>query len=86
MLGLRYDSQKGRDFAADLSRRMRDAAYEASVELAIEKGAFLKFDADGYLSSGMAKRLPAEIRDKIRKHGIRNSHLLAIAPTRTRTA
>jgi ribonucleoside-diphosphate reductase alpha chain len=83
MLGLRYDSQQGRDFAADLTRLMRDAAYEASIDLAIEKGAFPKFNAGKFLNSGMAKRLPEEIRSKIKKHGIRNSHLLAIAPTGT---
>lgn len=83
MLNLRYDSQQGRDFAADLTRRMRDAAYLASIELAQEKGAFPKFDADKYLNSGMAKRLPEAIRDQIRTFGIRNSHLLSIAPTGT---
>ena len=83
MLGLRYDSQEGRDFAAELTQRMRDAAYESSVDLAIEKGAFPKFNAEQFLNSGMAKRLPSEIRKKIKKHGIRNSHLLSIAPTGT---
>jgi ribonucleoside-diphosphate reductase alpha chain len=83
MLGLRYDSQAGRDFAADLTRCMRDAAYEASIDLAIEKGAFPKFDAEKFLNSGMAKRLPNDIRARIEKHGIRNSHLLSIAPTGT---
>ena len=83
MLGLRYDSQQGRDFAAELTCRMRDAAYQASIELAVEKGAFPKFDAGQFLNSGMAKRLPETIRARIRKHGIRNSHLLAIAPTGT---
>ena len=83
MLGMRYDSQEGRDFAAKLTERMRDAAYEASVDLAKEKGAFPKFEADKFLASGMAKRLPKKIRDLIKKHGIRNSHLLSIAPTGT---
>ncbi|MGR5141066.1 adenosylcobalamin-dependent ribonucleoside-diphosphate reductase [Photobacterium sp. DNB23_23_1] len=83
MLGLRYDSQEGRDFAAEITRWMRDAAYKASIELAKEKGPFLKFKAEQYLESGMASRLPESIRDKIREHGIRNSHLLSIAPTGT---
>ena len=83
MLGLRYDSQEARDFAADLTAQMRDAAYFASIELAKEKGAFPAFDADKYLASGMAMRLPEAIREQIREHGIRNSHLLSIAPTGT---
>ena len=42
------------------------------------------FNADLYLSGGnFASRLPADVKDKIRKQGIRNSHLLSIAPTGT---
>lgn len=82
-LGIRYDSDKGREFAAEITQFMRDSAYRASIELAKEKGPFLKFDADKYLASGFAKRLPDDIRDQIREHGIRNSHLLSIAPTGT---
>ena len=61
----------------------RDDTYSASVELAIEKGAFPLFDADKYLEGGFIKTLPEELRERIRKHGIRNSHLLSIAPTGT---
>ncbi len=83
MLNLHYASETARDFAADLMRRVRDAAYRASAELAHEKGAFPRFDADAFLASGFAQRLPADIRDAIATHGIRNSHLLAIAPAGT---
>jgi len=84
MLCKRYDRQDGRDMAVQIAERMRNAAYRASVELAKEKGAFPKFDADGYLAKGrFASRLPEDIKKAIRKHGIRNSHLLSIAPTGT---
>ncbi|HAF45093.1 MAG TPA: ribonucleoside-diphosphate reductase, adenosylcobalamin-dependent [Gallionellaceae bacterium] len=84
MLGLRYDTDEARTFAADITRIMRDDAYEASVELAQERGAFPLLDADKYLAAPrFASRLPDEIKDKIRKHGLRNSHLLSIAPTGT---
>ncbi len=84
MLKVRYDRQEGRDMAVKIARRMRDAAYRASVELAKEKGAFPKFDAAGYLAEGtFASRLPDDIKRAIKKHGIRNSHLLSIAPTGT---
>ena len=69
--------------AAELTRAMRDVAYRASVGLAREKGAFPLFDAEKYLASGMALRLPEEIREEIRDGGMRNSHLLSIAPTGT---
>ena len=84
MLQLRYNAPEGRAMAARIAERMRDAAYEASVALAQEKGAFPKFNADGYLAAGtFASRLPAALQKSIRKHGIRNSHLLSIAPTGT---
>jgi len=84
MLCLRYDAPEGREMAAQISETMRNAAYTASVALAVEKGAFPLFDADGYLAEGtFASRLPEELKRSIRKHGIRNSHLLSIAPTGT---
>ena len=84
MLGLRYDSEPGRALAADISRVMRDAAYEASVESAKEKGAFPLFDADKFLAEPhCASRLPDTLKTEIRTHGVRNSHLLSIAPTGT---
>ncbi len=84
MLGLRYDTAEARAKATEISAFMRDRAYLASVELAKERGAFPLFNADLYLSGGnFASRLPAEIKEQIRKHGIRNSHLLSIAPTGT---
>src|SRR5256885_12709174 len=85
MLRLRYDAPEGRAMAARIAERMRDAAYGASVELAREKGAFPKFDADGYLAEGtFASRLPEALRQRIRTHGIRNSHLLSIDRKSTR--
>jgi len=84
MLGLRYDTEQARDFAADITRIMRDEAYLASVDLAIERGAFPLLDAEQYLAAPhFASRLPDELKNKIRSHGIRNSHLLSIAPTGT---
>ncbi len=84
MLGLRYDRQEGRDMAVRIAECMRNSAYRASIELAKEKGAFPRFEADGYLAHGtFASRLPQDIQHDIRAHGIRNSHLLSIAPTGT---
>ena len=83
MLGLRYNSVEARALAADVTRQMRDAAYRASIELAKEKGAFPLLDAEKFLVSGMASRLPEDICAGIRQHGLRNSHLLSIAPTGT---
>src|SRR3990172_8056805 len=84
MLGVRYDTKQACAASAKISEYMRDRAYPASVELARERGVFPLFNADLYLSGGnFASRLPAEIKQKIRQHGLRNSHLLSIPPTGT---
>jgi ribonucleoside-diphosphate reductase alpha chain len=84
MLGLRYDTEPARRQARHIAQVMRDAAYAASVDLARERGAFELFNADLYLSgSSFASRLPAALRERVREHGLRNSHLLSIAPTGT---
>ncbi|MDP2811587.1 MAG: adenosylcobalamin-dependent ribonucleoside-diphosphate reductase [Rhodocyclaceae bacterium] len=84
MLCLRYDTAEARAMATGISEYMRDRAYLASMELARERGAFPLFNADLYLSGGnFASRLPPEIKEQVRKHGLRNSHLLSIAPTGT---
>ena len=83
MLGLRYDTEQAREFAASAAETMRDEAYLASVDLAQEKGAFPLLDKEQLLASGFTQRLPIPIRSAIQDKGIRNSHLLAIAPTGT---
>ena len=82
LLGLRYDGAEARAVAAELTRAMRDVAYRTSVGLAREKGvsAVRRRQVPGVR---MALRLPEEIRDEIRDGGMRNSHLLSIAPTGT---
>jgi ribonucleoside-diphosphate reductase alpha chain len=82
MLGLRYDSPAGRDFATHVFRMLRDEAYRASVALVPERGPFPAYDPD-YLSAAFIQRLPDDISGAIAVHGIRNSHLLAQAPTGT---
>jgi ribonucleoside-diphosphate reductase alpha chain len=83
MLGLRYDAPAARTVAAETMRAICHAAYRASVTLAEEKGAFPGFVRDAYLAAPFVRALPADIRDGIARQGIRNSHLLAIAPTGT---
>jgi len=84
MLRQRYDNAAARDLAAKISEAMRDCAYRASSNLARERGSFPLFNADMYLSgTSFATRLPADIKAQIRKQGLRNSHLLSIAPTGT---
>jgi ribonucleoside-diphosphate reductase alpha chain len=84
MLGLRYDTEEARAMAARIAEHMRDKAYAASADLAQEKGAFPLLDAEQYIAAPrFASRLPQALKQAIRRHGVRNSHLLSIAPTGT---
>jgi len=83
MLGQRYDSASARETAAAVAERLRDAAYAASIALAREKGAFPLCDPEALLATPFIGRLPQPLRDGIARHGLRNSHLLSIAPTGT---
>ncbi len=80
---LRYGSKKAIYEVERLMRFIRDVAYETSIELAIEKGAFPKFDPVAYGKAHFIRTLPASLRMKIKEHGTRNVTLLAMAPTGT---
>ena len=83
MLGLRYGSDASLALASDTMRLICHSAYRASVALAQEKGSFPYFDKAKFLEGRFVRGLPDDIREAIATHGIRNSHLLAIAPTGT---
>ena len=81
-LGCEFGSTSFMDVLEKIMLTIRDGCYRASVALAVEKGVFPLYDPL-YLESGFAKTLPDEIRELIKTHGIRNSHLLSVAPTGT---
>jgi len=83
MLGLHYASAEGRGFAARVMATIRETAYRASVALAREKGPFPELQTGPYLDAPGIRRLPEDIRSEIARHGVRNSHLTAIAPAGT---
>jgi len=83
MLGLRYGSAESIAAAAGIMRTICHAAYRASTEIAREKASFPFFERDKYLQGPFIGSLPQDIQQGIAEHGIRNSHLLAIAPTGT---
>jgi ribonucleoside-diphosphate reductase alpha chain len=83
MLGLKYDSDEGRDMAEKITKAMATACYEASIELAKERGSFPLLDREKHVQAPIVQRLPEHIRTGILDHGLRNSHSLSIAPTGT---
>jgi ribonucleoside-diphosphate reductase alpha chain len=82
-LGFEYGSPEFLLFTEAVMTIIRDNVYRSSISLALEKGPFPLFMADKYLESEFAKSLPEDIRRDIANYGIRNSHLLSVAPTGT---
>jgi len=81
-LGIRYGTDAV-PFIDDLFARFKVAAYEASIDLAIEKSPFPMFNADEFLKSPNVTTLPQSTQDRIRSHGIRNGVVLTLAPVGT---
>jgi ribonucleoside-diphosphate reductase alpha chain len=80
---LRYGSEEANPVTEKIFQTLRDSAYEASSDIAKEKGSFPKFDREKYMQGYHIKALPRRIRERISKNGIRNAVLLTIAPTGT---
>jgi len=78
-----YGSEAFLEMEADILRILRDEAYRASAQLAANRGAFPMFAREEYLAGQFVQQLPDDVRDLIAEHGIRNSHLISIAPTGT---
>jgi len=85
MCQIKYGSDKAVATINEWMEAIALSAYSASIELAKEKGPFPLFNAEGFLRKGSfaAERLPIEMQDDIREHGIRNALLTSIAPTGT---
>ncbi|MEH7610921.1 vitamin B12-dependent ribonucleotide reductase [Gottfriedia acidiceleris] len=84
--GLVYGSEAGNKLVDQIFEVIATTAYKTSIELAEEKGEFpfLSTFEDGrerFINSGYMKKMPEEIREAVLESGIRNSHLLTIAPT-----
>lgn len=83
MLGKKYGSPQAITFVDQVMRSITNQAYLTSAEIAKEEGSFPLYDAEKFQEGVMFKRLDAFTQDAIKKHGIRNSHLISIAPTGT---
>ena len=82
-LGYAYGSDGFISFEAKVLDTLRDHCYAASAKLAREKGSFPLYDAELYQRGQFFKTLSPWVQEMIRQCGLRNSHLLSIAPTGT---
>ncbi len=80
---LRYGSEKAILETERLMKFIRDATYQASIELALEKGSFPKFEPLAFSKASFIRKLPVTTKLDIKKYGIRNCTTMAIAPTGT---
>ena len=71
------------DATSQIMAALRDSAYRASIDLAVERGSFPRFDRDKFLQGQFIQGLPEDIQAGIHANGIRNGVLLTIAPTGT---
>ncbi len=83
LMGLAYGAPSSLALVQHTMATIRDAAYQMSVELAREKGAFPAFDKLRHVASTQVLDLPRVLQDALSAYGLRNSHLLAVAEDRT---
>jgi ribonucleoside-diphosphate reductase alpha chain len=82
-MGYRYSSDSTLRVVDELMKFIKEEAYKASINLAMEKGPFPAYQEE-FLQSGFVQRaIPLDIQGQIKEHGIRNCALLTIAPTGT---
>mgnify|MGYP000699887800 FL=1 len=83
MVGLRYGSDEAVEKTEEWMKLIARASYKASINLAKEKGAFSFFDPEKLIASGNMKQMDDDIKQAVRKFGLRNALLTSIAPTGT---
>ncbi|WP_054636477.1 vitamin B12-dependent ribonucleotide reductase [Thalassobacillus sp. C254] len=86
-----YGSEEGNQLIDQIFETIATTAYRTSIELAKEKGSFpylvgeteeqTKQLRTAFINTGYMKNMPEDIRQGVLEHGIRNSHLLTVAPT-----
>lgn len=87
-----YGSVEGNALVDEVFETIATTAYRSSIEIAKEKGSFPFLDVlsngeantngrEKFINSGYMQKMPQDIRDGVLAHGIRNSHLITVAPT-----
>lgn len=83
-LGVTYGEEEAVELCDKIGFAMADAAIAASARLAKEEGAYPACNIDEVMSTEFfLANTTEQTRELVRKHGLRNSQLLTIAPTGT---
>ncbi len=83
LMEMKYGEPQTLKFIRKLMRTLTYESYHASSDRAVMYGSFPLFDKDKYLEGKFISRFPEALKEKIKKQGMRNSHLISIAPTGT---
>ncbi|MFP7202405.1 vitamin B12-dependent ribonucleotide reductase [Lysinibacillus halotolerans] len=86
-----YGSPEGNELVDKIFETIAVTAYETSIELGKERGSFpflqgeteeeTKRLREAFINTGYMKKMPEHVRQGVLENGIRNSHLLTVAPT-----
>lgn len=79
-LNIKYDTDEGVEFADKMFEHIKNTVYEASTDLASEKGSFPMFDLDTHLSRPFLDTVDERIVEKIKDQGLRNACILTVPP------
>jgi ribonucleoside-diphosphate reductase alpha chain len=80
-LGIKYDSTEAVDRVKEIYEVLRNAAYDASIDLSKDRGSFPVYNYELEKDCEFIKRLPESLKEKMIKNGRRNISILTMAPT-----
>ena len=83
LMRLKYDSDEALQIVEQIMQAICYNAYDTSIELAREKGAFPLFDWEGMSQSRFVQSLPQGVQDKVARFGLRNATLTTMPPVGT---
>ncbi|MGI6079395.1 MAG: ribonucleoside-diphosphate reductase subunit alpha [Candidatus Avilachnospira sp.] len=84
---VKWESQEHLEFVDEVFENINYAAIEASCDIAAEKGSYSLFEGSDWETGAYFEKRGYDseewkkLRDKVKRQGMRNAYLLAIAPT-----
>ena len=79
-LNIKYDTDEAVEFADKMFEHIKNTVYEASSDLASQKGSFPAYDEEIHLGLPFLKTIDKNVIEKIKKQGLRNACILTVPP------